>query len=155
MARCGRSTSLGTGPHTLALSPDGRTIAVGIERGIQLVDTRSGAVRTASGALGGAATWLLFGPDGKTVVSTGLDGRVALWDAGSATLRETLRGHSRAVQQPAFSPDGETLYTVGHDGTAIALSRPWSGGSNWIGAEGNGCTSGGMATSVDENTVWS
>ena len=115
-----RRLKIGTGPHTLALSPDARTIAVGIERGIQLVDTHSGAVRTASGALGGAATWLLFSPDGGTVVSTGLDGRVALWDVGSATLRETLRGHSRAVQQPAFSPDGETLYTVSHDGTAIA-----------------------------------
>jgi WD40 repeat protein len=121
-----RRLKIGTGPHTLALSPDGQTIAVGIERGIQLVDTRSGAVRTASGALGGAATWLLFSPDGKTVVSTGLDGRVALWNAGSATLRETLRGHSRAVQQPAFSPDGQTLYTVSHDGTAIA----WDIGAN-------------------------
>ena len=115
-----RRLKIGTGPHALALSPDASTIAVGIERGIQLVDTHSGAVRTASGALGGAATWLLFSPDGRTVVSTGLDGRVALWDARAATLRETLRGHSRAVQQPAFSPDGETLYTVSHDGTAIA-----------------------------------
>ena len=111
---------IGTGQHALALSPDGRTVAVGIDRGIQLVDTRSGAVRTAAGALGGAPNWLLFSPDGRTVVSTSLDGTVALWDAESATRRETLRGHSGAVQQPVFSPDGETLYTVSHDGTAIA-----------------------------------
>jgi WD40 repeat protein len=77
-------------------------------------------VRTADGALGGAPSWLLFSPDGETVVSTSLDGTVALWDAESATRRETLRGHSGAVQQPVFSPDGRTLYTVGHDGTAIA-----------------------------------
>ena len=115
-----RRLKIGTGQHALALSPDAGTIAVGIERGIQLVDTRSGAVRTAAGALGGAPSWLLFSPDGRTVVSTSLDGTVALWDAESATPRETLRGHSGAVQQPVFSPDGETLYTVSHDGTAIA-----------------------------------
>jgi WD40 repeat protein len=115
-----RRLAIGTGQHALALSPDARTIAVGIDRGIQLVDTRSGAVRTAAGALAGPPSWLLFSPDGGTVVSTSLDGTVTLWDAESATRRETLRGHSGAVQQPVFSPDGETLYTVGHDGTAIA-----------------------------------
>jgi WD40 repeat protein/tRNA A-37 threonylcarbamoyl transferase component Bud32 len=115
-----RRLNIGSGQHALALSPDRGTIAVGVERGIQLVDTRSGAVRTADGALGGAPSWVLFSPDGETVVSTSLDGTVALWDAESATRRETLRGHSGAVQQPTFSPDGETLYTVGHDGTAIA-----------------------------------
>ena len=87
-------------------------------------------MRTAAGALGGAPSWLLFSPDGGTVVSTSLDGTVALWDAESATRRETLRGHSGAVQQPVFSPDGETLYTVSHDGTAIA----WDiGGDRGIG----------------------
>ena len=102
--------------------------------GIQLVDMRTGAVRTATGGLAGSPNWLLFSPDGKTVVSTSLDGTVTLWDVGSATLRETLRGHSNSVQQPVFSPDGETLYTVSHDGTAIAwdlsgdrgLGRPFT-----------------------------
>jgi WD40 repeat protein/tRNA A-37 threonylcarbamoyl transferase component Bud32 len=111
---------IGTGRHALALSPDAGTVAVGVERGIQLIDTRSGAVRTAAGALDGAPSWLVFSPDGETVVSTSLDGTVALWDAESATLGETLRGHSGAVEQPVFSPDGQTLYTVSHDGTAIA-----------------------------------
>jgi WD40 repeat protein len=115
-----RRLKIGPGKHALALSPDGGTIAVGVERGIQLVDTRSGAVRPAAGALAAAPSWVLFSPDGETVVSTSLDGTVALWDAESATLRETLGGHSGGVGQPVFSPDGGTLYAVGHDGTAIA-----------------------------------
>jgi WD40 repeat protein len=119
-----RRLEIGAGHHALAVSPDAGTIAVGIERGIQLVDTRSGAVRTATGQLDGAPSWLLFSRDGETVVSTSQDGTVALWDVGDrragGTLRERLRGHSRSVQQPVFSPDGETLYTVSHDGTAIA-----------------------------------
>ncbi|MEX2275082.1 MAG: protein kinase [Actinomycetota bacterium] len=118
----------------LAVSPDGLTAAVGIKRGVQLVDLRSGTVRTATGDLAGSPSWVLFSPDGKTVVSTNRDKTVTRWDVESATLLETLRGHSNFVEQPVFSPDGETLYTVSHDGTAIAwdlmgdrrLGRPFT-----------------------------
>ena len=115
-----RAFAIAKGYHALALSPDGRTAAVGIDGGIQVVDLRSGKVRTASGLVAGEPQWLLFSPDGETVVSTGLDGAVSLWDVETATPRETLRGHSAAVGQPVFSPDGATLYTASDDGTAIA-----------------------------------
>ena len=115
-----RRVRIGTGHHALALSSDGDTAAVGVDRGIQLVDTRSGAVRSAAGVLTDAPNWLAFSSDGRTVVSTGLDGAVTLWDVRSATVRETLRGHSASAAQPEFSPDGKTLYTASHDGTAIA-----------------------------------
>ncbi len=115
-----RRVKIGTGHHALALSSDGNTAAVGIDRGIQLVDTRSGAVRSSAGVLTDAPNWLAFSSDGRTVVSTGLDGAVTLWDVRSATVRETLRGHSASASQPEFSLDGKTLYTTSHDGTAIA-----------------------------------
>ena len=118
----------------LAVSPDGLTAAVGIKHGVQLVDLRSGTVRTATGDLAGSPSWVLFSPDGKMVVATNRDKTVTRWDVESATPLETLRGHSNFVQQPVFSPDGETLYTVSHDGTAIAwdltgdrrLGRPFT-----------------------------
>ena len=96
--------------------------------------TWSGKVRTAAGGSAGAPQWLLFSPDGETVVSTGLDGAVTLWDAETAAPRATLRGHSASVGQPVFSPDGATLYTASDDGTAIAwdingtrrLGRPFT-----------------------------
>ncbi|HEX3262178.1 MAG TPA: protein kinase, partial [Solirubrobacterales bacterium] len=130
-----RRLAIGTGRSALALSPDGGTIAVGVDRGIELVDTRVAVDTPAeladahrrvercsptSCALAGPPSWLLFSPDGGTVVSTSLDGTVALWDVKSGRLRERLPGHSGAVQQPVFSPDGARLYTVSHDGTAIA-----------------------------------
>ncbi len=43
-----RALAIAEGYHAFALSPDGRTAAVGIDGGIQLVDLRSGKVRTAS-----------------------------------------------------------------------------------------------------------
>jgi WD40 repeat protein len=73
-----------------------------------------------AGGRTGRPNWVLFSPDGETVVSTNVDGTVTRWDVESGTVSETLRGHSNDVQQPVFSPDGETLYTVSHDGTAIA-----------------------------------
>lgn len=123
----------GTAP-ALAVSPDGLTAAIGIEHGVELVDLRSGTVRTATAALAGSPNWVLFSPDGKMVVATNRDKTVTRWDVASATPLETLRGHSNFVQQPVFSPDGETLFTVSHDGTAIAwdiagdrrLGRPFS-----------------------------
>ena len=104
----------------LAFSPDGVTVAVGSKHGVQLVDVRSGTVRTAASDSAGNPSWVLFSPDGKMVVATNRDKTVTRWDVASATPLETLRGHSNFVQQPVFSPDGETLYTVSHDGTAIA-----------------------------------
>jgi WD40 repeat protein/tRNA A-37 threonylcarbamoyl transferase component Bud32 len=115
-----RTVEVENGYHALALSPDGRTAAVGFERGVRLIDVRTGDVREVGGALTSDPIWLLFSPDGETFVSTSRDGTVTLWDAAEATPSETLRGHSRSVRQPVFSPDGETLYTASDDGTAIA-----------------------------------
>jgi WD40 repeat protein len=119
--RSGRKTrtlEIATGYHAVALGPDGRKVAVGIEGGIQLVDARTGDTETATADLAGHPESLLFSPDGMTLVSTNDDGTVTLWDARSATPRETLRGHSAI--QAVFSRDGNTLYTVSGDGTAIA-----------------------------------
>jgi len=129
-----RTLQIKTGLHALALSPDGHTAAVGIEGGVQLIDLRTGTVQTATGDFTGSPNWVLFSPDGETLVSTNLDGTETLWDVESATPRGTLRGHSNDVQQPVFSPDGETLYTASHDGTVIAwdvtgergLGRPFT-----------------------------
>jgi WD40 repeat protein/tRNA A-37 threonylcarbamoyl transferase component Bud32 len=108
------------GRRALALSPDGRTAGIGLDDGIQLLDLRTGVAREARGVLPSNPNWLLFSPDGRTLVSTGADGAVTLWDVDTLTIREALRGHSEAAWQPVFSPDGKTLYTTSNDGTAIA-----------------------------------
>jgi WD40 repeat protein/tRNA A-37 threonylcarbamoyl transferase component Bud32 len=115
-----RSTKIPKGHRALALSPDGLTAAIGLARGIGLIDVRTGAAKDATAALSSSPVRLQFSPDGGTIVSTNNDGTVTLWDAFTATPRETLRGHSRTVWEPVFSPDGKTLYTGSADGTMIA-----------------------------------
>jgi WD40 repeat protein/tRNA A-37 threonylcarbamoyl transferase component Bud32 len=115
-----KTVAVEDGYRAVALSPDGRTAAIGLEGGVRLIDVRTGAARESGGTLPTNPTWLLFSPDGKTLVSTGSDGMVTLWDVDPLAVRETLRGHSEVVWQPVFSPDGETLYTASNDGTVIA-----------------------------------
>jgi WD40 repeat protein len=115
-----RTIQIPSGYHALALSADGRTAAIGVGRGIRLIDVRTGAAKDAAAALASSPIGLLFSADSKTIVSTNNDGTVTLWDASTATPTETLRGHSRTVWEPVFSADGQTLYTGSADGTMIA-----------------------------------
>jgi WD40 repeat protein len=138
-----RALEIPRGRRALALSPDGRTAAIGLDHGVGLIDVRTRSVRRAPDVLTSSPLWLLFSPDGKTLVSTGLDGTATIWDAKALIPIETLRGHSRAVQQPVFSRDAKTLYTASHDGTVIAwdvsgdrrLGRAFTftgdGGADW------------------------
>ena len=87
-----RAVPISPGCHVMALSPDGRVAALGVDDGIEVVDTWTGAVRIAAGV----ATQphrVVFSPDGDRIASTSLDGTVAVWDVASATLEQTLRGH--------------------------------------------------------------
>jgi WD40 repeat protein len=115
-----RALAVAAGYHALAVSPTGPIAAVGIDGGIQLVDTDTGKARTAIAGFTGSANWLVFSPDGNILVSTSPRGTVTLWDVATARPRETLRAHPNLVEEPVFSPDGRTLYTVGGEGTAIA-----------------------------------
>lgn len=63
-----------------------------------------------------------FSPDGKWLVTTGVDRMIAIRDPVTGAIRRVLRGHSNRVYRAAVSPDGKTLATVGSDGTA----RIWS-----------------------------
>jgi WD40 repeat protein/tRNA A-37 threonylcarbamoyl transferase component Bud32 len=114
-----RTLEIAEGYRALALSRDGRTAAIGLDDGIQLIDVPTGTARESRGTLASNPIWLLFSPNGEIIVSTSRDGTVTLWDARSLTPRETLRGHSDSVWQPVFSPDGKTLYTPSADGTTI------------------------------------
>src|SRR5206468_9674558 len=64
----------------------------------------------------------IFSPDGKWLVTTGVDRMIAIRDPATGALRGVLRGHTNRVYRAAVSPDSKTLATVSSDGTV----RIWS-----------------------------
>ncbi|MFN6382516.1 MAG: eIF2A-related protein, partial [Pseudanabaena sp.] len=59
---------------------------------------------------------VVFGPDGKTIVTVSLDNTVKLWNLEGKEI-QSLKGHSDIVSSLAFSPDGKTIATGSDDNT--------------------------------------
>jgi WD40 repeat protein len=127
-------------PGAVALSPDGRTIAVGSRDGaVRLWEAATAtALGTALGHHGGVSA-VAFRNDGQVVATAGLDDTARLWDARTGQPRGIVVRHNRPTTCVAFSPDGRLLLTGGHDGTA----RLWRAGSGEP-----------IGKVVHEGTVW-
>ena len=69
----------------------------------------------------GNGIWTVaFSPDGKTLVSGGLDSAIRLWDvAKRAPIGQPLLGHRDNVYSVAFSPDGRAVASGSGDGSVM------------------------------------
>ena len=114
---------------SLALSPDGRTLATGDRDGtIRLRDPETGRVAMTLRGREFGAGFLAFSPDGHRLASAGsqnvpppLRGELLLWEIDSGRLLARLEGFSdRSVEQIAFDARGERLWEI--SGTARG---PW------------------------------
>jgi DNA-binding SARP family transcriptional activator/WD40 repeat protein len=108
---------------TAAVSPDGRTVALGTQKGaVTFVQLASGRARTGVGGGGAGIAWLLYTSGGGRVVSVSASDAVSVWDPRIAAAAEILSGPAVEVAGAALSPDGTTLYTSSLDG----LLREWN-----------------------------
>jgi WD40 repeat protein len=98
----------------IALSPDGRSLAVAYTEGsIALWEFPSGRLLARSvGGHAGVVSALAFAPDGKTLASAGWDNRVKLWSPEGLHELLALPTHGK-VHCLAFAPDGSTLASGG------------------------------------------
>jgi WD40 repeat protein/DNA-binding SARP family transcriptional activator len=97
-------------PRGIAVSPDGRTLALTHSYGgVDLIDTRSLRRRASVHAIDGMALSVDFSPDGRLLAVTGEGGRVTLWNARTLAPAGELKGMRGVSQALAFSPDGKLL----------------------------------------------
>ena len=121
--------------RSMALSPDGVTLASGSGGAIELWNLRTGTRTATLEVQEFPVTSVSFGPDGTALVSGEEDGSVRLWDLEAGTNPQTFM-HGGEVGSVSFSPDGRTAVSASADGT-VRLWDTSSGASGPI-LEGEG-----------------
>ncbi len=115
--------------YAIALSPDGRWLAVGgfmatftgsnqIDVGaIRLYDFASGELKALLKGHGNAVSGLAFSPDGKKLISGSGDNTAIIWDVDEKSRLHRLEGHRDVIDAVGFTPDGARAVTGSKDST--------------------------------------
>lgn len=126
---------------SLAYSPDGSLLAGGskltsagkfysgqhLGGEVWVWDARTGDVRWFDRTTHSDIVYAVaFSPDGKQLVSGGIDGLIRIWNPETGNLQRTLFGVARGgVSSLAFSPDGSILASGADGGEEGGIVRIW------------------------------
>jgi WD40 repeat protein len=127
---------VGPGPegrvHVLALSPNGRWLAVGGYLGdftgtkpredeeahkVRLYEFASGRLSFLLKGHTSPVNGLAFSMDSKRLISGSFDSTAIIWDVEKRELRHRLRGHKKEIHAVGFTPDGARAVTGSDDAT--------------------------------------
>jgi WD40 repeat protein len=111
----------------VAFSPDGKTLAAGLESGeVHLFDVASGWQLATLAGRGGPVRWLGFHPDGRSLVVAGglTEFSVFVWDLATRQPLRRLSGHTSTVLSGAWRADGQLLITAGSTDGTVRLWDP-------------------------------
>jgi WD40 repeat protein len=149
----------------LALSRDGRLLAVGIKRsGVVVCDLGQNGREHPLDIPVPNVSDLTFAPDGRTLaIATVQAGGILLWDVEAGRPRMTLRGHRDRVWPLVFSPDGRSLVSVATSEQMVLIwaldaGRPRlrlnAPGTVWLAYSPDGCTLGMLASTGKTVQLW-
>ncbi|HLP91642.1 MAG TPA: P-loop NTPase fold protein [Nostocaceae cyanobacterium] len=107
-----------SGVFSLAVSPNGRHLAIGLENGtIEIWDLRGYCITKSSTSHNAAVRSVAFSPDGQIIVSGSEDKTIILWDLKGNPIAEPLQGHEDVVYSVAFHPYKEIIASSSEDYT--------------------------------------
>lgn len=115
--RCRREMELG--PHmgqALAVSPNGKILAIARGFTVVTVDAVFGHVITVFENGSSCVLAAVFSPDGALLVSASKDGAIRMWDVHTGMMLRLLETEAAWVMALAFAPDGSTLLSGSDNG---------------------------------------
>ena len=104
---------------SMALAPDGKRLALGSYRHVEMVDPVSRTVLATCGEFAGKVNSITFSRDGKLLVASsgvaGLYGVATICRTSDATTVFEIKGHHDAIYDAELSPDDKLLATCSYD----------------------------------------
>ncbi|MGL6073403.1 MAG: c-type cytochrome domain-containing protein [Fimbriiglobus sp.] len=106
--------------ETMAISPDGQTLAVGTFGEVVMWNLEKGTINRRLGGFADRVVALAYSPDGKRLAVGGgaptEDGELRLYDAVTGSVILDIKpSHSDSIFGLSFSPDGKLLASGGAD----------------------------------------
>ena len=111
--------------QSIAWSPDGKLLATGGFRKVNLWKTTDWLLAGEIDKLPGRVTALAFSEDGRSLISasnaSGQKGKISIWNSDDLDKRLEWSAHGGTIYDMTLSPDGKNLATAGDD----KLIRLW------------------------------